>query len=453
MAFKYLTELSSDYKRLFEEEIGCDVIIYAGEEPNIKEIHAHSNILCNRSQYFRTAFSNVWAEKKDGKFILRNPNISPHLFMNILRFIYCGNIELKNIQNPEVLKLLILADELNIQQLISYIQEYLIEHQIEFLQQNPIDIIETIYQHESFTNLRDFWLEKICEVPEILFYSDKFIELKAPLLELLIKRDDLNMDEIEIWEGLLKWCFSQQNVINDPTKWSESLQRFIPLIRFYDIESADFFYKVYCHKEILPQDLIHNLLEFHLVPNMEPKPNVALSSRLKFNSALIKSKNILLKFASWIDRKDSSYDKYDNPYKFKLLYRSDRDGFNNGAFHKNCDDKGATIWIAKIQGTKQLVGGYNPLDWNGNDIWKSTTDSFLFYLKDEKDISTAKLGYVNNAALAIYCDTFEGPSMGELDCADSNEWTYRATYNDYPNINIPETFIVEHYEVFQVKIY
>ncbi|CAB4397434.1 unnamed protein product [Rhizophagus irregularis] len=255
MAFKYLTELSSDYKRLFEEEIGCDVIIYAGEEPNIKEIHAHSNILCNKSQYFRTAFSNVWAEKKDGKFILRNPNISPHLFMNILS-----------------IETFILADELNIQQLISYIQEYLIEHQIEFLQQNPIDIIETIYQHESFTNLRDFWLEKICEVPEILFYSDKFIELKASLLELLIKRDDLNMDEIEIWE-------------------------------------------------------------------------------------------------------------------------------------------------------------------------------------DEKDISTAKLGYVNNAALAIYYDTFEGLSMGELDCADSNEWTYRATYNDYPNINIPETFIVEHYEVFQVKIY
>uniref|UniRef100_U9UZ98 TLDc domain-containing protein n=1 Tax=Rhizophagus irregularis (strain DAOM 181602 / DAOM 197198 / MUCL 43194) TaxID=747089 RepID=U9UZ98_RHIID len=154
---------------------------------------------------------------------------------------------------------------------------------------------------------------------------------------------------------------------------------------------------------------------------MEPKSNVALSSRLKFNSALIKSKHILLKFASWIDRKDSSYNKYDNPYKFKLLYRSDRDGFNNGAFHKNCDDKGATIWIAKIQ--------------------------------DEKDISTVKLGYVNNAALVIYCDTFEGPSMGELDCADSNEWTYRATYNDYLNINIPETFTVDCYEVFQVKIY
>src|ERR687884_307553 len=73
MTSKFLAELSSDYEKLFETEIGYDVIIYAGEEPNVKEIHAHSNILCIRSKYFRSAFSNEWAEK-DGKFILRKSN-------------------------------------------------------------------------------------------------------------------------------------------------------------------------------------------------------------------------------------------------------------------------------------------------------------------------------------------------------------------------------------------
>ena len=85
MSSKFWAELSSDYEKLFETEIGYDVIIYAGEEPNIKEIHAHSNILSIRSKYFLTAFSSEWAEKKDGKFILRKPNISPHLFDIILR--------------------------------------------------------------------------------------------------------------------------------------------------------------------------------------------------------------------------------------------------------------------------------------------------------------------------------------------------------------------------------
>ena len=76
-----------------------------------------------------------WSEKKDGKFIFKKQNISPQIFNIILgnvklisvikilivyfikiiyskyliiltRFIYCENIELKNLQGLDVLKLL-----------------------------------------------------------------------------------------------------------------------------------------------------------------------------------------------------------------------------------------------------------------------------------------------------------------------------------------------------------
>src|SRR5688572_5702832 len=72
MTSKFWAELSSDYEKLFEEEIGYDVIIYAGEDQNVKEIHAHSNILSIRSQYFRAAFSNEWAEKMTENLFLKN---------------------------------------------------------------------------------------------------------------------------------------------------------------------------------------------------------------------------------------------------------------------------------------------------------------------------------------------------------------------------------------------
>ncbi|RIA94911.1 hypothetical protein C1645_817407 [Glomus cerebriforme] len=461
MSSKFWAELSSDYEKLLETEIGYDVIIYAGEEPNIKEIHAHSNILCIRSQYFRTAFSNEWAEKKDGKFIFRKPNISPQLFNIILRFIYCGNIELKNLQGSDILKLLIAVDELNIHPLISHIQEFLIEHQTEFLHQNPTGILEIVYQHETFVDLWNFCLEKICEDPKVLFDYDQFVNLKAPLLELLLKRDDLNMDEIEIWENLLKWHFAQQNIKNDPTKWSKDditkikngFHRFISLIRFYDIGPTDFFYKVYCYKDILPQNLINELLEFHIVPNIKPKSNLPPSRKpnLKLDSTLIESNHIPL-FASWIDKKDSLYyNKKIIPYEFKLLYRSSQDGVETKSFHNNCDNKGATIWIAKIKNSSQLIGGYNPLDWSGDWIWKTTADSFLFNFTDGKNISTAKLSYVDKIKNAVYCNSAYGPTMGNLFCSDNN-WCYRI-YSDghrYPAIGFPNDFIVEDYEVFQV---
>ena len=85
MSFEYFQEISNDYEKLLETEKEYDVIIYAGENENLKEIHAHSIILCIRSQYFYAAFNNDWVEKKDGNFIFKKPNISSELFKIILR--------------------------------------------------------------------------------------------------------------------------------------------------------------------------------------------------------------------------------------------------------------------------------------------------------------------------------------------------------------------------------
>ena len=91
MSSKFWAELSSDYEKLFETEIGYDVIIYAGGEENVKEIHAHSNILSIRSQYFRTAFPNEWAEKKMEDLFSEN-QIFHHNYLTL----FLGNIYIIN---------------------------------------------------------------------------------------------------------------------------------------------------------------------------------------------------------------------------------------------------------------------------------------------------------------------------------------------------------------------
>jgi hypothetical protein len=78
-------EVISDLEKVLETDDGYDVIIYAGDNENVKELRAHSNILCIRSQYFRTAFSKEWVNKKDGKLVFKKPNISPQIFKIILR--------------------------------------------------------------------------------------------------------------------------------------------------------------------------------------------------------------------------------------------------------------------------------------------------------------------------------------------------------------------------------
>src|SRR5688572_23209217 len=111
------TEITEDYKRLFETGEGYDVVIYSGQNEKVKEIHAHSSILCSRSQYFRTAFSKEWAEIKDGKFIFKKPDIPPLLFEIIIKYIYCEKIDLKVLKDHDVLNLLLMVDELDVQSL------------------------------------------------------------------------------------------------------------------------------------------------------------------------------------------------------------------------------------------------------------------------------------------------------------------------------------------------
>lgn len=79
----------------------------------------------------------------------------------------------------------------------------------------------------------------ICFEPEILFDSVKFINLPAPLLEIILKQEELNLEEIKVWEYLIKWGLAQEGILNEKvSKWNQEkfriferiLHRFIPLI-------------------------------------------------------------------------------------------------------------------------------------------------------------------------------------------------------------------------------
>lgn len=66
--------------------------------------------------------------------------------------------------------------------------------------------------------------------------------------------------------------------------------------------------------------------------------------------------------------------------QWRLLYRSSRDGWSAKAFHRLCDDKGATITIARVRGGGPLVGGYTQVSWTSRagDYFLRDDTAFLF---------------------------------------------------------------------------
>jgi hypothetical protein len=372
---------------------------------------------------------------------------------------------LAKLQGPDILKLLMAVDELKVQTLTLCIQEYLVKHQQKFLQQDPLGILETVYQHEAFTDLWNYCLEEICVNHDILFKSDNFINLKAPLLELLLKRDDLSLDEILIWNNLVKWCLSQNpSIQQDVKKWNKeeivmmerTIHRFIPLIRFYHIPSADFIAKVYPFKKIMPEDLIDNILVFHMGQdkqlNIDTQP--PRKPKCVYDAVIINNKHFAI-FSSWIEKKNQfHYIEKNIPYNFNLLYRASRDGNTTAAFHTKCDNKGATIVVVKVTNSEQIVGGYNPLFWNLSDRYKSTKDSFLFSYMDRNNFQSAKVGYSNGDQYSIGGFLNHGPLFGganDFYLFSSGKWFSNTNVNSsYPKIGIPSNFKADDFEVFQV---
>jgi len=117
---------------------------------------------------------------------------------------------------------------------------------------------------------------------------------------------------------------------------------------------------------LLSKELREEILKFHMVPGYKATLN-KLSPRCPKYSVLINQKHITL-FVNWINKRENNNFRYieGKPYQLNLILRGSRDGFDPKSFHKKCDNKGATIVIAKITNSEQIFGGYNPLFWDQN---------------------------------------------------------------------------------------
>ncbi|RIA83522.1 BTB/POZ protein [Glomus cerebriforme] len=282
MSFNFGTDLLKVFGHLLKTELDYNVVIYIGEEPDIKEFHAHHIILRCRSEYFNDIISYDDIEKQDvnGNYIIKIPNIVPQAFDVILRYLYTGRVNFTNKTKTELLNIMIASDELNLEQLAKLSEDFIIERYHQFLRNDLVEIFQLTYDRKSLVKLQQFCLEIICFEPKILFNSDKFINLPAPLLKIILKRDDLNLTGIEIWENLIKWGLTQERKFDqDVFEWNQDdinafkriLNRFIPLVRFYEISSEDYLNKVKPYEEILSEELRVN---FHKIPGYKRTFNI-----------------------------------------------------------------------------------------------------------------------------------------------------------------------------------
>ncbi|RGB42628.1 hypothetical protein C1646_132838 [Rhizophagus diaphanus] len=330
----------------------------------------------------------------------------------------------------------------------------------------------------NLSGLQEFCTNLMVQSPEKVFQSFDFTSLSENSLISLIKRDDLQMKEVEVWENILKWGLAQNStLIPDPSTWTDddfkkmkvTLQNCIPLVRFFCLSSKEFTYKVRPYQKLLSNQFYEELLNSYLDPDSVSVYNVLLPRKIVTRSpplentaqvvdSLIVDSSIVSKISSWIDKTVDNKFANISEYKFELLLRGSRDGFTPKKFHELCDGKYNTVTFIKIKGSEEIIGGYNPLIWKSSvGTWGKTKESFIFSFKG-KNIKDAIISNVKDEKYAIYCRSICGPFFGSdifiTACSESANYTNTWCRKFYYEKEIRKTtdeFSMEDYEVFQIK--
>ena len=186
--------------------------------------------------------------------------------MNIFfyfRYIYGGRLSLEEYDISDIIKILVAANELSLQELTNYLQIFLIENKANLMEQNFNLICQTSYENDSFMELQKYCNDLISKEPDKIFKSLNFPSISEKLLVSLIQSDNLQMSEIQIWEYVIKWGLAQNpELSSDPTSLSKddfstlknTLQSCIPFIRFYNLSSKG---KMLPYRKILPKELLY----------------------------------------------------------------------------------------------------------------------------------------------------------------------------------------------------
>ncbi|RHZ48321.1 hypothetical protein Glove_553g17 [Diversispora epigaea] len=462
MTLNFYEDLSSDYVKLLENGDEHNIIVEVGEPPAMQTFKVHSTVLRYRCPYLYDEFKKSTTNNNDNIRIIQKPQISAKVFNIIIKYVYGAAVNLENVETSIIFDLLMAANQFLLEKLVARLQTFLIENYSSWLKLNFSKIYCLGFQIK-FTALQNFCNDIIVKHPDLIFESNDFDTLPEAALVSIIQRDDLQLEEPKVWDYVIQWGTAQnKDLPSNLNDWTEkdfqilknTLQQCLPHIRYFQFSNEHIVEKIYPYQQILEKNLMSDILKYYISPN-EPISSTILPPRniFQITSSIISNAHAT-EIASWIDKKEVTYEINKNPYDFNLILRGSRDGFEKDVFWNLCNQKTNIVVVAKVKYTDEIVGGYNPIDWNFNlgKIYSKTSNSFIFSLKNGF-IKNSIISRVKVSCKAIYNNPEFVSNFG-LDFFMSKNRFFRIDLVDgYEKPIRKETggFLIDDYEVFQIS--
>ncbi|RIB00213.1 hypothetical protein C2G38_2051810, partial [Gigaspora rosea] len=260
MGEKFFKKLSNNYLELLDDKEDFNVTIKIGESSNATKT-------CKDNRNMKT---------------INLKHTSTEQFDIIIKYIYGGVISLENQDASFIFDLLIMANEFLLEELTTFLEKHLIEEKSHWLRLHFTQIYQKSFQNNQFQNLQkwcnDFLVKYPTKIFEI-FDSEYFTSLQENALLSLIKRDDLQMEEIKVWNYVIKWGVAQNPDLpsSGPENWTSEnflalkikLQNCLPHIRYFQIPIDDIVDNIEPYQTILERNLWKDIMKRITNPNRE----------------------------------------------------------------------------------------------------------------------------------------------------------------------------------------
>ena len=230
-----------------------------GESESKQVIPAHKFILAIGSPVFEAMFYGELAETKD---TIELPDCDNESLLELFRYMYSDEV---NLSGSNVMGVLYLAKKYMVPSLTDKCMEYLKEK----LDPSNVFIILPFAQKYEDKTLVDRCWNVIDEQTEAAVNSDGFEMIEKSLLEGVIARDNLMIEEVALFQAVIRWatkqCEKQGLVVDGKVIRRIIGERAIKAIRF-PLMTIEEFASVVIDTNLLTTEETNGLFKFFAIP-------------------------------------------------------------------------------------------------------------------------------------------------------------------------------------------
>ncbi|OXA56667.1 BTB/POZ domain-containing protein 2 [Folsomia candida] len=242
-----LSKSTDRWLYVWNNKLFTDVAFSVGFDEEV--IECHKILLVLHSPVFETMFGQRWQSKEIHMQTISLPDEEMEIFKFFLEFVYTGSFSTSDID--KLISVLVLGKKYMCNQLIKKCIEQLTDA---LTVQNVMQIYQVAELMDE-PDLNKATEEYILHNANSLFTSGKITKINKTDLGKILKNDELNVAEIDLFNAVYSWgrgeCLKMNGNPDDSSFMYDVLKDVIPLIRFTNMSPEDFSLQV-VPKNILP---------------------------------------------------------------------------------------------------------------------------------------------------------------------------------------------------------